>query len=137
MGSLASPTPVPVGNSRLTPTPSFTDASKSAITERFVEQAASISNEDWESAYRTCSPGYRARRDLDRFTGDTSRYLNQLDTSAVSLDFRNPIVTKGRDDRFDLNYDLYIDEEFSQTIRVGGAYVQINGEWYDDGVWCR
>ena len=56
---------------------------------------------------------------------------------AVSLDVRNPIVTKGRDDRFDLNYDLYVDEEFSQTIRVGGAYVHISGLWYDDGVWCR
>ena len=103
----------------------------------FDEQVTFISNEDWEATYRTCNPSYRARRDLDRFTGDVGGYLSRLDTTAASMDVRNPIVTKGRDDRFDLNYDLYIGDEFSQTIRVGGAYVYINGQWYDDGVWCR
>ena len=137
VGSLASPTPVPSNDSRLTPTPSFTDVAKSEIKSLFDEQVTFISNEDWESTYRTCNPSYRARRDLDRFTGDIDGYLSRLDTTATSLDVRNPVVTKGRDDRFDLNYDLYIGDEFSQTIRVGGAYVYINGQWYDDGVWCR
>lgn len=137
VGSLASPTPVPVDNSRLTPTPSFTDTAKTEITTLFREQTASIKGGNWEAVYRTCNPSYRARRDLERFTGDVGRYLSRLETTAASLDVRNPIVTKGRDDRFDLNYDLYIGEEFSQTIRVGGAYVYINGQWYDDGVWCR
>ena len=137
VGSLASPTQVPENDARLTPTPSFTDAAKTDITTLFGEQAASITDGDWKAAYRSCNPRYRARRDLGRFTGDVSRYLGRLDTTASSLDIRNPIVTKGRDDRFDLNYDRYIDEEFSQTIRVGGAYVYINGQWYDDGVWCR
>lgn len=137
VGSLASPTQVPGDDALLTPTPSFTDAAKADITALFGEQAASITDEDWETTYRTCNPSYRTRRDLERFTSDVSRYLSRIDTTAASLDVRNPIVTKGRDDRFDLNYDLYVDEEFSQTIRVGGAYVYINGQWYDDGVWCR
>ena len=137
VGSLASPTPVPTDNSRLPPTPSFTDTAKSEITTLFGGQAASITGGNWEAVYRTCNPSYRARRDLERFTGDVGRYLSRLETTAPSLDVRNPVVTRGRDDRFDLNYDLYIDDEFSQTIRVGGAYVYINGQWYDDGVWCR
>ena len=137
MGSIASPTAVPVNVPEPTPTPSFTDVSKTEISALFEEQAGAISRADWESVYHSCNPSYRARRDLERFQGDVEQYLSRLDTSSDSLDVRGPEVTKGRDDRFDLNYDLYIEGEFSQTIRVGGAYVFINGQWYDDGVWCR
>ena len=137
VGSLASPTPLPIDVTELTPTPTFTDAAKAEITALFSEQADSISNSDWQSVYHSCNPTYRARRDLERFTGDVARYLSRFETTPGSLDVRNPIVIKGRDDRFDLNYDLYLAGEFSQTIRVGGAYIFVNGEWYDDGVWCR
>ena len=137
VGSLASPTPLPADGPEATPTASFTDAAKTEISELFSEQAVSISEGDWQTVYHTCNPSYRTRRELERFTGDVEQYLSLLDTAPRSLEVRNPVVTKGRDDRFDLNYDLYIDSEYSQTIRVGGGYVSINGQWYDDGVWCR
>jgi hypothetical protein len=120
-----------------TPTPSFTDAAKSELLDLFAEQAAAVSSSDWPSLYHSCNPSYRARRDLERFKGDVEQYLSRLDTTSTALDVRNLEVTKGRDDRFDLNYDLYLDGEYSQTIRVGGAYVFVNRQWYDDGVWCR
>ena len=137
MGSIASPTPVPVVEPEPTPTPSFTDAAKAEISTIFDEQSIAISSLDWQSLYRTCNPTYRARRDLERFRGDVEQYLRRLDVVSTSLDVRNPQLTKGRDDRFDLNFDLYINNEYSQTIRVVGAYVYINEQWYDDGVWCR
>lgn len=136
VGSLASPTPVPTVT-ELTPTPSFTDEAKSALTDLFIKQAAWINARDWETAFQSCSPSYRSRRDVARFIEDVQRYLARFETTADALDVRNPVVTKGRDDRFDMNYDLYIDGEFSETVRVGGAYIQVHGEWYDDGVWCR
>ena len=137
MGSLASPTPLPANEPEPTPTPSFTDAAKSDISNLFAEQAAAILSSEWQTVYESCNPTYRARRDVDRFKGDVEQYLSRLDAAPTALDVRDPQVTKGRDDRFDLNYDLYIDGEYSQTVRVGGAYVFINGHWYDDGVWCR
>ncbi len=136
VGSLASPTPVATVV-EATPTATFTDMSKAAITELFVRQSASIKEGDWQSAFHSCTPSYRTRRDVPRFQEDVERYLLRHDTTAATLDVRNPQVTKGRDDRFDMNYDLYIDSEFAETIRVGGAYVQVQDEWYDDGVWCR
>ena len=137
VGSLASPTSLPPLGPEPTPTASFTDVSKSTITDIFTREAAHVKAGDWESVFEVCSPDYRTRRDVARFQEDVERYLLRLDTSPSALDARNPVVTKGRDDRFDLNYDLYIDGEFSETVRVGGAYIQIHGEWYDDGVWCR
>ena len=136
VGSLASPTPVATVV-EANPTPTFTDLSKSAINELFVRQSVWVKNGDWQSAFDSCSPSYRTRRDVERFKEDVQRYLLRHDTAPDILDVRNPEVTKGRDDRFDMNYDLYIDSEFAETIRVGGAYVHVNGQWYDDGVWCR
>ncbi len=107
------------------------------LTGLFKRQAAWINSGDWESAFQSCSPSYRSRRDVARFTEDVQRYLVRFETTPDALDVRDPEVTKGRDDRFDMNYDLYINDEFSETVRVGGAYIQIHGEWYDDGVWCR
>ena len=137
VGSLASPTPLPSDVPELTPTPSFTDEAKAVIEVLFLDQSRSISAGDWNVAFQSCSPSYRSRREVERFTEDVERYLLRLDTAPAKLDVRNPVVTKGRDDRFDLNYDLYIDGEYAETVRVGGAYIQIRGEWYDDGVWCR
>ena len=136
VGSIASPTPVPT-ELPATPTPTLTDIAKADITELFNRQSEYIKNGDWQSAFHVCTPSYRARRDVERFTDDVERYLLRHDTSYAILDVRNPEVTKGRDDRFDMNYDLYIAGEFSETIRVGGAYVQVQEEWFDDGVWCR
>ena len=137
VGSVVSPTPLPVEAPEPTPTPSLTDEAKTKITEIFNEQAVLIKGGDWEAAFHLCSPSYRSRRDPDRFAEDVERHLLRLDAATETLDVRNPEATKGRDDRFDLNYDLYIDGEFSETVRVGGAYVQVHGAWYDDGVWCR
>ena len=137
VGSLASPTPVPVDAIEPTPTPSFTDAAKSEIEAIFVEQSEAVRNGNWQTVFDACSPSYRSRRDVVRIAEDIERYLTRLDTTFPQLDVRNPNLTKGRDDRFDLDYDLYIDGEFSETVRVGGAYVQVHGEWHDDGVWCR
>ena len=136
VGSIASPTPIPT-LVPATPTSTFTDIAKSDITDLFNRQSISIRVGDWQSAFHTCNPSYRTRRDVERFQEDVERYLLRHDTSPATLDVRNPQVTKGRDDRFDMNYDLYIEGEFAETIRVGGAYVQVHDEWYDDGVWCR
>ena len=136
VGSIASPTPVPTEMPE-TPTPTLTDIAKADITELFNRQFEYIKNRDWQSAFQVCTPSYRARRDVARFMDDLERYLLRHDTSPDILDVRNPEVTKGRDDRFDIDYDLYIADKFSETIRVGGAYVQVQQEWFDDGVWCR
>ena len=137
VGSLASPTPTPADAPEPTSTPSLTDEAKGEITGLFGRQATHIMVGDWDAVFQICSPGYRSRRDVGRFREDLQRYLLQLDTTPETLDVRDPEVTKGRDDRFELNYDLYINGEFSETVRVGGAYVQVHGTWYDDGVWCR
>ena len=137
VGSVVTPTPVPVSAPEPTATPSLTDEAKAKITDLFGEQSKLIKAGSWEAAFETCTPSYRSRRDADRFAGDVQRYLLRLDTAPETLDVRNPEATKGRDDRFDLNYDLYIEGEFAETVRVGGAYVQVHGTWYDDGVWCR
>lgn len=137
VGSVVSPTPLPVDAPEPTSTPSLTDEAKTKITELFNDQAVLIKNGDWEAAFQVCSPSYRSRREPDRFAEDVERHLLRLDAAPQTLDVRNPEATKGRDDRFDLNYDLYIEGEFSETVRVGGAYVQVHGTWYDDGVWCR
>lgn len=120
-----------------TSTPTLTDIAKTDILELFNRQSEYIKNGDWQSAFRVCTPSYRARRDVERFTDDVERYLLRHDTSFAILDVRNPEVTKGRDDRFDMYYDFYIDGEFSETIRVGGAYIRVQEEWFDDGLWCR
>ncbi len=136
VGSLASPT-APVDVAEVTPTPSFTDIAKTNIVDLFNRQTTAIRDGDWEAAFHDCSPNYRSRREVERFTEDVREYLSRLDTTPDMLDARNPVATKGRDDRFDLNYDLYIDDEFAESVRAGGAYVKVRNDWYDDGVWCR
>jgi len=137
VGSLATPTPTPDNSPPPTPTPTFTDLAKTDILALFNEQVLAISASDWASAYAICEPSYRSRRDLDRFTRDVQILLTGYDTTAAELDIRNAVVTKGRDDRFDLDYDLFIGDAFSQHFRIAGGYIYTSGEWYDNGVWCR
>ncbi len=137
VGSLASPTPAPTNLQEASATPSITDSAKSEVSAIFVGQFEAVRNGDWQAVFDSCSPSYRSRRDASRLAEDIERYLTRLDTTFEELDVRNPVADKSREDRFDLDYDLYIDGEFSETVRVGGAYVQVHGEWYDDGVWCR
>ena len=136
VGRLATPTPIAT-LPPATPTATFTDTAKEEIAALFERQIAAIVAGEWDVLFATCSPDYRSRRAVDRLAEDLARYLVRLDVDAASLDPRNLEITKGRDDRFDLNYDLFIDGQYSQTVRVGSAYVHVVGEWYDDGVWCR
>ncbi len=136
VGSLATSTSVPEFKPAPTATPTFTDISKTEISELFKEQVSFLNRGAWEEAYAICSPDYRSRRDEERFENDVNQILSRYDVSPATLDARNVTVTKGRDDRFDLSYDSYIDGIFSQNVRVGGAYVYVNGVWYDDGALC-
>ncbi len=137
VGRVVTPTAMPASEPEPTATPTFTQASKATIEALFVEQTDAIFRQDWEAAFQACSPNYRTRRDVDRFTNDVQTYLSQRNPAEAELDVRNPEATKGRDDRFDLNYDLFLDGGYTDTIRSSGAYVLVNGTWFDDGVWCR
>ncbi len=136
VGSLASPTAEPSAMPTPTPTPTFTDESKAQILELFRKQVQDLNELKWDHAYQICSPEYRTRRDLDRFKNDLQQLLERYDTTAATLDARNVKVTKGRDDRFDITYDSYVDGVYSQSVRVGGAYLFINGVWRDGGALC-
>ncbi len=137
VGSVVTPTPTPDNSPMATATPTFTDVAKAEILVLFEEQVLAISGADWAGAYNICNPSYRNRRDVERFTNDVQRLLSRYETTAEGLDIRNAVVSKGRDDRFDLDYDLYIAGAFSQHFQIAAGYVFINGAWYDDGVWCR
>ena len=137
VGSLATPTLVPEFEPVPTSTPTFTDLAKAEITELFNNEVSFLNGGEWEAAYAICSPDYRTRRSESRFENDVTQVLSRYDVSPTTLDARNVTVTKGRDDRFDLSYDSYIDGRFSQNVSVGGAYVYVNGVWYDDGALCR
>lgn len=136
VGSLASPTPVSPTSPLPTETPTFTDTSKAEILDEFNKQVAAINAGDWAGAYAICSPDYRSRRSLERFESDVTQLLGRYGVTPATFDARNVQVTKGRDDRFSISYDSYIDGQFSERVDVGGAYVRVSGQWYDDDALC-
>lgn len=136
VGSLASPTSVAPTSPPPTETPTFTDTSKAEILDEFTKQVAALNAGDWASAYAICSPDYRSRRSLERFELDVTQLLVRYGVTPATLDARNVQVTKGRDDRFSISYDSYVDGQFSERVDVGGAYVRVSGQWYDDDGLC-
>lgn len=136
LGPIASPTPVVVVASP-TPTPTIADRAKSDIVARFDAQQDALNSGDFESAFNMCAPDYRAQVDLDGFTKAVNDYLDRFNVVPQTLDARNLVVSKGTAERYDISYDIFIDGEYSETVRNAGGYIIHNGSWYDDHALCR
>lgn len=136
LGPIASPTPVVIVPSP-TPTPTIADRAKSDIVARFGAQQDALNSGDFESAFNMCAPDYRAQVDLEGFTRAVNDYLDRFNVLPQTLDARNLVVSKGTAERYDISYDIFINGEYSETVRNAGGYIIHNGSWYDDHALCR
>ncbi len=120
-----------------TATPIADEVIKSRVAAIFRSQVAGIQREDWETVYQTCSPQFRAARDLQRYVQDASAQFARDGYSASGFEARNVEPFVRAPDRVRVRWDAYQDGSFVRTLEVGEVYVFTQGDWFDDGAWCK
>ncbi|MDA0676581.1 MAG: hypothetical protein O2788_01075 [Chloroflexi bacterium] len=133
----ATPTSAPTSTPVTTPTPNPESLIKQRVGVRFKTQVEAIQRGDWAAVYEVCSPEFRSARSLDRFIRDATAQF-KLDGYAVpGFDARNVKVFVRAADRVRVRWDAYQDGRFIRTKEVGQTYILTQGDWFDEGAWCR
>lgn len=120
-----------------TATPIADEVAKARVSEIFLSQIAAIKRNDWEGVYATCSPQFRAARDLDRYVQDASDQFARDGYAAEGFEARNIEPFVRISERILVRWDAFQDGSFIRTEEVGQTYVFTQGDWFDDGAWCR
>ena len=135
--SEATPTLRPTRVTNATPTPNLDEVSKARVAAIFASQVAAIQAGDWASVYPTCSPQFRAARDVTRFVRDASGQFARDGYTVEGFEARNIEPSVRAPDRVRVKWDAYQDGSYVRTEEVGQIYVFTQGDWFDDGAWCR
>jgi hypothetical protein len=120
-----------------TPTPNAEVLAERRVVEVFTRQISAIQQGNWQAVYETCSPSFRSARNLDRFVLDSTRQFASDGYSSTGFEARNidPVVRSF--DRVRVSWDAYQDGAFVRNVEIGQTYIFTQGEWFDDGAWCR
>ena len=110
---------------------------KAAVSSLFNTQVAAIKLSDWSAVYETCSPGFRAGRNRDRFVADATRLFASAGYTPEGFEARNVDPQVRSADRVRVRGDAYEDGQYLRTNEVGQTYIFTQGRWFDEGAWCR
>jgi hypothetical protein len=133
----ATATPAPTSTPVTTPTPNPESLIKQRVGVRFKIQVEAIQQGDWASVYEVCSPEFRSARSLERFTRDAQAQFKLDGYSVPGFEARNVEVFVRAADRTRVRWDAYQDGRFIRTKEVGQTYILTQGDWFDEGAWCR
>lgn len=100
-------------------------------------QVASIKMGDWRAVYESCTPQFRTARAVERYVQDASAQFARDGYTQEGFDARNVEPFVRASDRIRVRWDAYQDGSFLRTEEIGQTYIFTNGDWFDDGVWCR
>lgn len=128
------PTRAPVTG---TATPTQDALTKSRVAEIFKAEVAAIKRDDWPAVYLACSPAFRASRSLNDFTASSARRFLLDGYTAEGFEARNIEPSIRSADRVRVKWDAYQHGAFVRTVEIGQVYVLVQGDWYDEGAWCR
>ncbi len=131
------PTLRPARTAVATSTPNLEALAKTRVADIFTIQIAAIQRDDWPSVYETCSPQFRVARDVDRFVRDTSAQFSRDGYVAAGFEARNVEPFVRAPGRVRVRWDAYQDGSYVRTEEVGQTYILAQGDWFDDGAWCR
>jgi hypothetical protein len=134
---VGTPTLRPARTAIATSTPNLDVLAKTRVADIFAIQIAAIQRKDWAALYPICSPQFRAARDLDRFVRDSSAQFARDGYSASGFEARNVEPFVRAPYRVRVRWDAYQGGEYIRTEEVGQTYVFTQGDWFDDGAWCR
>ena len=130
-------TPAPTSTPVVTPTPNPESLIKQRVRTRFMTQVEAIQQGDWAAVYEVCSPEFRAARSLARFERDAEAQFKLDGYSIPGFEASNVEVFVRAADRTRVRWDAYQDGRFIRTKEVGQTYILTQGDWYDEGAWCR
>ncbi len=136
-GTAATPTAAPTATPIVTPTPNRESLIKQRVAVLFQMQIAAIQRGDWSGVYEICSPNFRTARSLDRFVRDAEAQFKLDGYSVPGFEARNVEVFVRAADRVRVRWDAYQDGRFVRTEEVGQTYILTQGDWFDEGAWCR
>lgn len=120
-----------------TSTPNIEAVAKIRVNELFAIQIAAIQRNDWAAVYPTCSPQFRAARDVVRFVRDSSEQFARDGYAETGFEARSVEPFVRAPDRIRVRWDAYQDGKYIRTEEVGQTYIFTQGEWFDEGTWCR
>ncbi len=135
--TMGTPTLFPQRTVTATATPLPSEVARERVRTLFESQVASIQNEDWAAVYETCAPGFRASRAQERYVQDAAAQFARNGYVASGFEARNVEPFVRAPDRVRVRWDAFQDGEFIRTLEVGQTYVLTQGQWFDDGAWCR
>ncbi len=131
------PTLRPTRTSDVTPTPLASELARARVSAIFTTQVAAIQQGDWAAVYQACSPEFRASRTLARYVQDATAQFARDGYSSAGCEARNINPTVRAPERIRVKWDAYQDGRFVRTVEIGQTYVFTQGDWFDDGAWCR
>ncbi len=135
--TLGTPTLRPQRTVVATETPRPSEVARARVAEIFAEQIAAITRNDWEAVYQTCSPSFRSARALPRYVEDASRQFERDGYTPEGFEARNVEPFVRSPDRVRVRWDAFQNGSFVRTEEIGQTYVFTQGDWFDDGAWCR
>ncbi len=135
--TLGTPTLRPQRTAVATASPIADEVAKARVSAIFQQQVTAIKQDDWESVYATCSPQFRAARDLERYVQDASSQFTRDGYDSEGFEARNIEPFVRTSERVRVRWDAYQDSSYVRTEEVGQTYVFTQGDWFDDGAWCR
>lgn len=135
--SLGTPTLGPQRTVVATSTPISDEIAKARVNEIFESQIDAIKRGDWEAVFETCSPNFHAARDLERFVQDAAAQFARDGYTPAGFEARNvePFVRTA--DRIRVRWDAYENGSYVRTEEIGQIFVFTQGDWFDDGAWCK
>lgn len=135
--TLGTPTLRPQRTVVATATPISSEIARARVREIFQSQIAAIQRGDWESVFATCSPNFRAARDIERYVEDAAFRFSGDGYSPTGFEARNVEPFVRAPDRIRVRWDAYQDGSYVRTEEVGQVYIFTQGRWFDDGAWCK
>ena len=120
-----------------TATPNNEARTKARVSALFAQQVALIQQEDWAAVYQTCSPSFRSARTQTRYVQDASAQFRRDGYVASGFEARNVEPFVRAPDRIRVRWDAYQDGRYVRTNEIGQTYIFTQGDWFDDGAWCR
>ncbi len=135
--TLGTPTLRPTRVIDSTPTPIAEEIAKARVSEVFTAQVAAIRQNDWSQVYESCTPQFRAARDRARYIEDAIAQFARDGYSVEGFEARNVEPFVRSPDRIRVRWDAFQDGFFVRTEEIGQTYIFTQGDWFDDGAWCR